>query len=197
MISMKLPDVIERQVKLVGLTDIMFDRYAGDNKTQLPVEAKMYFTKGSNILYLPAINIQSFLSAKNTTSVSKMVGGKQWGSMADAMLSYVQINPQMIPLTRDGQPIEFTGFTNGYDEQGKIYVHKSVARLAKGIPNPKERPTVELPWELEFNISLIKNDTVDETLLQTAFIKGGLAMGLGTFRGLFGKFQVIAWDPVD
>jgi hypothetical protein len=194
MLRKTLPDILERKVKLQGLTDMMLDRYAGDNKTQLPVEAKMYFLKGSTALCLPAINLQSFLSAKNTTSVSKMVGGKMWGAMADAMLSYVQINPQSIPLTRNGQPIVFNGFSNGHDKTAGIYVHKSVARLKGGIPNPKERPTIELPWELEFSICLIKNDTVDETLLQTAFIKGGLAMGLGTFRGLFGKFEVVAWD---
>jgi len=194
MIPKSFNDITERKVKLVGLTDLMFDRYAGDNKTQLSVEARMYFLRDGKTLCLPAINLQSFLSAKNTTSVSKLVGGKSWGAMADAMLSYVQINPQQIVLTRNGEPIIFSGFTNGYDEKAKIYAHKSVARLKGGIPNPKERPTVELPWELEFNISLMKNDTVDETLLQTAFVKGGLALGLGTFRGLFGKFRVISWE---
>lgn len=187
-------DITERKVQLVGLTEIMFDRYAGDNKTQLPVEAKMYFLPDSKTLCLPAINMISFLSAKNTTSVSKLVGGKQYKSTADAMLSYVQINPQYIALLRDGEPITFNGFSNGRDEVAKIYVHKSVARLDKGIPNPKERPVVELPWEIEFTIRLIKNDVVDETLLQTAFMKGGLALGLGTFRGLFGKFAVNKWE---
>ena len=194
MLQKTLPDILEIKVKLEGLGDIMFDRYAGDNKTQLSPENKMYFIKGSQTLCLPALNLQSFLSAKNTTSVSKMVGGKSWGAMADAMLSYVQISPQEIPLTRNGVPIVFHSFSNGYDQTSGIYIHKSVARLAKGIPNPKERPTVETPWELEFNLSLMKNDTVDETLLQTAFIKGGLAMGLGTFRGSFGKFRVTAWE---
>lgn len=189
-----LNDISERRVKLQGLTEIMFDRYAGDNKTQLPVEAKMYFLRDNKTLCLPAINILSFLSAKNTTSVSKLVGGKTYKATADAMLSYVQINPQYVPITRNGQPIEFNGFVNGRDDEAGVYVHRSVARLDKGIPNPKERPVIELPWEMEFSLRLIKNDTVDETLLQTAFVKGGLALGLGTFRGLFGKFAVIAWE---
>jgi len=193
MIMKSFNDILERKVKLEGLTDIMFDRYSGDNKTQLPVEAKFYFLKDGRTLCLPAINLQSFLSAKNTTSVSKLIGGKGWGAMADAMLSYVQINPQYIPLIRNNQPIVFNGFTNGQDTESSTYVHRSVARLKGGIPNPKERPVVELPWEIEFSICLIKNSVVDETLLQTAFMKGGLALGLGTFRGLFGKFRVVAW----
>ena len=194
MIPKMLLDITEVKVKLVGLVDIMFDRYAGDNKTQLPVEALMYFLRDGKTLCLPALNLQSFLSAKNTTSVSKLVGGKSWGAMADAMLSFVTINPQQIILTRNGEPIIFNGFSNGYDEQSKIYTHKSVARLKGGIPNPKERPVVELPWEIEFNLSLMKNSVVDETLLRTAFDKGGMALGLGTFRGVFGKFWVAGWE---
>lgn len=189
-----LLDITEIRVKLTGLTDIMFDRYGGDNKTQLPVESKMYYLPDGKTLCLPALNLQSFLASKNTTSVSKMVGGKSWGAIADAMLSYIQVSPMMIPITRNNAPIGFNQFLNGRDTAAGIYVHKSVARLAKGIPNPKERPVIELPWELEFNLSLIKNDVVDETLLLTAFKKGGLAIGLGTFRGVFGKFKIDVWD---
>lgn len=187
-------DITERKVKLVGRTDIMFDRYAGDNKTQLPPESKMYFLPDNRTLCLPSLNLLSFLSAKNTTSVAKLVGGKAYKATADAMLSYVTINPTAIPLTRNGVPIVFDGFINGRDDRAGVYIHRAVARLDKGIPNPKERPTIELPWELEFSLCLLKNDTVDETLLQTAFIKGGIALGLGTFRGLFGKFRVEVWE---
>lgn len=187
-------DITERKIKLVGTMDIMFDRYAGDNKTQLPPESKMYFLPDGRTLCLPSLNVLSFLSAKNTTSVAKLVGGKAYKATADAMLSYVTINPAAIPITRNGVPIVFNGFSNGRDSQAGVYIHRAVARLEKGIPNPKERPTVELPWELEFSLCLLKNDVVDETLLQTAFIKGGMALGLGTFRGLFGKFKVVVWE---
>ncbi len=88
----------------------------------------------------------------------------------------------------------YYGFANGRDDKGGIYVHNSVARLAKGIPNPKERPTIEMPWEIEFTVTLFKNPVVDETFLQTAFVRGGIAMGIGTYRGVFGKFEVVGWD---
>lgn len=187
-------DVIERQVRLEGFTPLMLDPYAGDNKTQLPIEAKFYFMPDGKTLCIPAGNISSFLSAKNTTSVSKLIGGKQYKALCDAMLSYVQIEPMSIPVLRDGSPIVFNGFRDGRDEKAKIYVDRRVARLEKGIPNPKERPVVELPWGVEFKIRLFKNDVFDETLLQTAFKRGGMAIGLGTFRGLFGKFEVTRWE---
>ena len=187
-------DITTRSIHLSGFTPIMFDRYAGDNKTQLPVESKMYFVPGTQTLCLPAANLSSFLSAKNTTSVAKLVGGKSYKATADAMLSYVQIEPRDIPLLRDGVPITFNGFVDGYDKAARISVNYAVARLDKGIPNPKERPLVELPWALEFTLRLFRNDMIDETLLRTAFIKGGLALGLGTYRGLYGKFVVEKWE---
>jgi hypothetical protein len=154
----------------------------------------MYFMPDGKTLCIPAINLSSFLSAKNTTSVSKLIGNKQYKALADAMLSYIQFEPMNIPILRDGSPIVFNGFRDGRDEKAKIYVDQRVARLKEGIPNPKERPVIELPWSIEFKIRLFKNDVFDETLLQTAFKRGGMAIGLGTFRGLFGKFEVTDWE---
>jgi hypothetical protein len=51
-----------------------------------------------------------------------------------------------------------------------------------------------LPWSMEFKLTIFKNDDIDETYLQTAFVRGGIALGLGTFRGVFGKFVVSEWE---
>jgi hypothetical protein len=187
-------DVTKRQLRLVGLAPLMFDRYAGDNKTQLPPESKMYFMGDGKTLCLPSANIFAFLSAKNTDSVAKIVGGKTYKSLANALLSFVQIFPDVIPITRNGKPIVFSGFIDGRDADAKIYIDRRVARLDKGIPNPKERPVVEMDWEVSFGIRIFKNEVFDEVLLKTAFQRGGLAMGLGTYRGVFGKFSVDTWE---
>jgi hypothetical protein len=115
-------------------------------------------------------------------------------NLADAFLSFVQIAPFYIPITRKGKVIEFGSFKNDYDEVSGMIVHHSVARLDKGIPNPKERPMLELPWEVEFTVKLFKNPNVDETMLRTAFQTGGVSLGLGTYRGQFGKFLVEKWE---
>lgn len=189
-----LPDIKEWTVTLKGISPIMFDRYAGDNKTQLPVEAKMYFLPGTQQLCIPSMNLSSFLSAKNSTSVAKLIGGRAYSALANALLGFVMINPTNIPLLRNGKKITFNGFVDDRDDEAGIYVDRRVARLAKGIPNPKVRPVIEKPWGLEFQIGLIKNDEVDETLLKTAFARGGLAIGLGTYRGVFGKFVIESWE---
>jgi hypothetical protein len=186
----RIIDKTTRTITLTGRSPIMFDRYAGDNKTKLLPEDKMYFLPGTTELCLPSINIISFLSAKNSKSVARLIGGKAFNTLADAFLSFIEITPENIPLLRDNRPIVFHGFTHGRDEQSHIIIERHVARLAKGIPNPKERPVLKLPWELTFDITFYKNEIFDETLLVNAFREGGLALGLGTFRGVYGKFDV-------
>jgi hypothetical protein len=177
---------IIRKVSLAGISDIMFDRYPGDNKTELPPERKFYFMRDGKTLMLPAANIVSFLSAQNTDSAAKRFMGKKWKQTCQAFLSFVSVSPFEIPFTRKNKPIVFKEFSN----DGDIYIDDRVARLAKGVPNPKKRPVVRLPWELNFEVTVFPNDEFNEDLLYSMFTKGGIAIGLGTFRGVYGKFKV-------
>jgi hypothetical protein len=183
-----------RKVTLSGISDIMFDKYAGDNKTELPVEKKLYFMPDGKSVMLPSANILSFLSALNTDSAPKrFMDSREYKKVAAAFLSYTAITPFSIPFMREGKNIQFKGFENDIDKTSGIYVHRSVARLAKGIPNPKIRPVVPLPWQLSFNIMIYQNNDFNEELLSSMFIRGGMAIGLGTYRGIYGKFEVVEW----
>lgn len=191
----KPTEIIERSITLCGITDIMFDRYAGDNKTQLEPYQKLYFQPGSKVIGLPALNIMSFLSAHNTNSAPKRLrDARQFKKIANACLSFVQIRQSFIPFTRNGEVIEFGQFVDDMDAKSGMYVHRAVARLDKGIPNPKERPTLPAPWELSFNMMLYPNKEIKEVEIQNLFEDGGRALGLGTFRGVFGKFYVARWE---
>lgn len=189
-------DLITRKVQLCGLTDIMFDRYAGDNKTKLEPHQKFYLQPGdSRVIGLPALNIMSFLSAHNTNSAPKRLRDKrQYKDIANACLSFVSIRQQFIPLLRGGKHITFGAFVNDFDGQSGAYIHRAVARLDKGIPNPKERPVVPVDWSVEFDLSIFPNKEIKEVDILNLFEEGGRAIGLGTFRGVFGKFEVTAWE---
>lgn len=171
---------------LCGITPILFDRYSGNNREQLSVMDKIYLD-GSNLV-IPSINILSFLSAQNTESAPQRVVGRGWKTVAKAAQSYVQITPFLIPFFRGGKPITV--------ENADLKIHYAVARMMKGklaVPNPKERPMLETPWELIFNLMLLETQDLNENLLQRLFEGGGVAIGLGTFRGVFGKFKVSEW----
>lgn len=181
--------VLTRKVMLTGLADIMFDRYPGDNKTTLSPEKKFYYMADGETLMLPSMNLVSFLTAQNTESAPKrLLDKRKYKETASAILSFTAISPFEIPFTSSGEPVKFSGF-----DGKQFYIHQSVARLAKGVPNPKIRPVIRTPWELAFEISIFPNKEFTEDTLHDLFVRGGLAIGLGTFRGVFGKFKVSEW----
>jgi hypothetical protein len=192
--SNSLKDIIERKVVLGGIADLMFDRYAGDNNTRLEPWQKLYLTENRTV-FIPHLNIRSFLSAHNTNSAPKRLRDKRkFKDICNACLSFVTIAPTVIPVLRDGKPIRFGKFDGDIDHQSGVYIHRSVARLDKGIPNPKERPTIPTPWSIEFQIKIMPNREINEQEILNLFEEGGRALGIGTFRGVFGKFMVESWD---
>lgn len=183
---MKNYNQVVKKVTLTGLTPIMFDRYSGNNKEQLAAKDKIYLD-GKNLV-LPSTNILSFLSAQNTESAPQRVIGRGYKEVCKAAQSFVTISPMLIPFTRKGKPLTI--------DNADIKMHYAVAKIMKGklaVPNPKERPYLECPWELSFELTLLETPELNENLLRKLFEKGGVAIGLGTFRGVFGKFEVIEW----
>ena len=177
-----------RQIVLNGLTPIMFDRYSGNNKEQLDPMNKCYVNE-SNHLVLPSVNLLSFLSAQNTESATQRVVGRGYKEVCKAALSYVSIKEYNIPFLRNNKPIELN--------EKNIKMHFAVAKIMKGklaIPNPKERPMLEPEWKLAFQLTLQETPELNEVLLKKIFEIGGNAVGLGTFRGVFGKFMVEKWE---
>lgn len=193
-------EMVERNVVLEGIAPVMFDRYAGDNKTQLLWHQKIYLVPGTDIVCLPTSNIVSLLSAHNTNSAPKRLrDSKVFKKICNACLSFVMVdglgsNPQYIPFLRNGQPIRIGKFGDDEDTLSKIYLDRRVARLDKGIPNPKERPVLPVPWSLNFQLKILPNKEIKEQEIQNLINEAGLAIGIGTYRGLFGKFQVTTWD---
>ena len=189
-------DIVTRRVELTGLSEIMFDRYPGDNQTKLEPQQKLYFEPGdTKVIGIPTLNIISFLSAHNTNSAPKRLRDKRkFKDIANAMLSFVSIRETFVPLLRNDKPIVFGKFDGDRDEKSGCYVHYSVARLDKGIPNPKVRPVVPLDWSIKFTMDIFPNREIKEQDVFNLVEEGGRAIGLGTFRGVFGKFKVERWD---
>lgn len=174
--------IMSIKVQITGLRPMMFDRYAGDNSTQLPTAEKMYLDRQQR-LTMPAINILSLLAAENTKSVCRQFFGKQGRTIALGISSYCNITPFDIFIEDDKGPIVYIGWN------GQISIHKAVARLAKGVPNPKERPLLALPWYLNFVIEYQENKYCTLENLRQAMVMGG-TLGLGTFRPYFGRYEI-------
>lgn len=174
------------QVQLSGLRPLMFDRYAGDNNTQLPSAEKMYLVDGRHLI-VPAVNLYSMLCAENTKSVCRQFFGRSGKTIALGIASYTTVEPFDIPLLSKGKPVEFQGWN------GQIELHNSVARVKGGIPNPKVRPVLNLPWDLRFVMSYQENKYCTLENLRQALTMGG-TLGLGTFRPFFGRYELTEFD---
>jgi len=179
---------ITRQVTLTGIRAIMFDRYSGSMKDQLSPEDKVYrSSENPKNLILPSVNIQSFLSAQNTESAPQRVIGRGWKTIAKAALTFVDIDPLEIAIMKND--IQAT-----VDD---IIIDHRKAIIKKGqlsIPSDKERPVLALPWSISFTLTLYKNPDLNENTLKRLFEDGGIQIGLGTFRGNLGKFEVTKWE---
>lgn len=193
-------ETVTRLVRLRGITEIMFDRYAGDNQTKLEWNQKIYLVPGTNTLCIPTTNIVSFLSAHNTNSAPKRLrDSRQFKKIANACLSYVYIKSSgahsgYVPFQRNEREITVGKFLEDRDPESGLYLQRHVARLDKGIPNPKERPVLPLPWEIEFELSIFPNKEIKEQEVKNLIADGGIAIGLGTFRGVYGKFEIASWE---
>ena len=178
-------------VQLTGLRPLMFDRYAGDNNTQLSPEDKMYLDAQRGLI-LPAVNLYSLLCSGGGDSVTNKFFGKQGKNIALGIKSYTSIEPFEIPIEDDNGQIVFSGFG------GKIKIVRHVARVAKGklqVPNPKERPVIDLPWKIAFMVDYVENRLCTIDNLRQAFDQGGI-IGVGTFRPFFGRYELTRFDEV-
>jgi hypothetical protein len=173
-------------IKLKGVRPLMQDRYPGDNNTELRTEEKFYMEENGK-LYFPAINLYSLLVAENTKSVCKNFCGKKWKTVAHCISSATNIEPFEIPITENDKQIVFKNWNE------KIHKHKCVARLKGGIPNLKERPVINTPWEISFTMELLESKDLSFTTLRNIFEYGG-TMGIGTFRPFFGRFEIEKFD---
>lgn len=191
---------VTRQVTLTGLRPLMFDRYAGDNNTKLSWLQKIYLIPGTDQLAIPTANVMSFLSSHNTNSAPKRLRDKRkYKDICNACLSFITIDgcqeyPDYIPLERKGQRIHVGETTKEHEPKSGLWLHRSVARLDKGIPNPKERPVLDLPWSISFKFTLLGNREIKEQEIRNLIEEGGLAIGLGTYRGVYGKFVISQWQ---
>ena len=130
-------NVVCRTVKLEGLMPLVFDRYPGDNDTQLTPSQKFYFGSDGRTLVLPSNNLMSFLSAKNTDSAPKrLLDSRKYKKFTEACASFVSImavrpeDGEDLVLTRDGEPLVFSGFepdTEACPTTG-AYIKRNVAR---------------------------------------------------------------------
>jgi len=184
-------------VELEGLSGIMFDRFVGQDSSLSP-EQRFYLAEGNKVV-LPAENLQAFFFGENPKGCAKFFEGRKGDSYIAIGQSHIYIEPLLIPfLDEKGKEIQFREFDNK-----KFYLFESSPRTKKGNLSvkqpPKKRPVLNIPWHLRFTVTLIKDLVgidikVDEQKIYNWLERGGILIGLGTYRPRFGRFRVKNFD---
>jgi hypothetical protein len=188
-------EITKIRVKLSGLSEIMVDKFIDHSRERRPPEQKLYLGEG-NTLVLPQDNIDAFMFGDDPPGCARTFEGKAGKQYMRMGAAHVFITEAVIPFTANGKPVIFTGF-----EDGKLWIHKGSPRVKQGSRSikqeMKERPVLKRPWEIEFNMTVIKNTLIDENKLHNWFEVGGMQIALGTYRPKFGRFEVVEWEVIE
>ena len=194
---MATPDYSKRHVVFTGLTPIMFNKCSGNIDLELPVEDKFY-RQHNGSLCIPAGNLKSFYGAQRFHCVAKILKARNYKPLASALIGLTIFTPMPIPIrkTPNSEPIMFGQFVNDVDELSGMYVDRQPA-WGGGVPSMAVRPVLPLPWCLVFDIGWMRNEVFAEEQLLQGTQRGGLEVGIGTYRQMYGKFSVDVWEEVD
>ena len=171
-------------VKFIGTKPLLFDRYGGTNDSKLELIDKVYWSK-DGFAVMPQINIYSALSAENTKSVAKMFFGKRAKAIGLSINNSLNIVEPYPFIFKDGERIHRDDFEKHFTKA------THVARINKSgtaIPNPKERPCLDTPWEIQFNLEFVSTLELTWEVMKQCFEYCGM-IGLGTYRPLYGGFK--------
>jgi hypothetical protein len=135
--------------RLKSATDIMFNRFEGatTDAALLSTEDKMY-KDGDGFLHVPALNIASMLHAESKSIITRLYE-RGAAKVRNEAAATVQISPARIPITRDGKPIQFTGWNGDLGEDISLEMLSlggkgKKAKKAEGVEEDKSKKgTVE------------------------------------------------------
>lgn len=182
------------KVELEGIADLMFNRFIDHSKEIRPPEQKLYLDKG-NVLVMPAENIDSMLvRQEKPMGAIKLVEKVKAGNFIPDFNAHVAIKPMFIPILQNGKSIIFDSMD---DDRFYLFMSAGITKSSTGTVIKQEavpRPTLKLPWSLEFNMTLIENPTFDQEKLRTWLEVGGIKCALGSHRNKFGRFIVKKWE---
>jgi len=183
------------KITLEGISDILFDQFWDHDKMDRPMDQKMYLNEDDHLV-LPGANLHAFLWNTRKAGCVKFFEGK--GSQPYlAREGFVNvIDREAVFLGKNKKPIKWTGSI-----KKPLFVINASGVTGSGVKivkQPKKpRPGLYLPWSLSYEMSLVQNDMIDVQKLYNWVSRGGLLIGLGTWRPRMGRFIVSQWDVTE
>lgn len=170
-------------ITIGGLSDLYLDQFV--RQEEIPTKQKLPTNDEGNVV-IPKLYIKSFLASQKNTSCARMFSGSK-------------------EIAKTSQLIKANFFLNGKDPEildendepikaeidGNKVVEQSVGIYTKNQRNNKFVARVSLPWKLKIQATLFEHSKIDANKIRDWFEKGGLQVGIGTFRPDQGRFEVV------
>ncbi len=194
-------------VRIEGIADLQFNRFTGKAPEDVNLADQLYLDAGGG-LTMPAANLLAFFYSGSYPSCLSMFWSniKTRKIVGQSVKAMVFVDPQEIPILRKDKQIKFTGFEKNahgkfVDEKADMWVDESLPRvLSSGkavVPNLHlKRPVLRLPWAMEFQITVYEVEGTEITvdLVQEWLRRGGLMIGVGNHRPMFGRFRIAKFE---
>ena len=177
-------------VKLVGIKPWIFNSFVSI-EPGVPTIKKVPVVDGK--LAITGDRILAFLISNNPKSppgcIKLFIDSRKYKSLLPKVMAYVGFQP-VIPLLIDGKEIEFKNF----EKTPEVKVRKD--KVTGGTcPMIVERPFID-NVSIEFYINLIENTEITFDRLKDWFERGGIEVGIGASRPVYGQFIVEKFEVV-
>lgn len=178
------------KVKLEGIKPIIFNCFVSI-KDEVPTIRKVPVIDGK--LAISGDRLLAFLIANKPEQppgcIKLFMKSTEYKKVLPLVKAYVG-HQLVIPVLVDGKEVKFSDFEKS--EEVKIQKDKV---CGGPVPSIVERPIVE-NWSLEFQINLVENKEISLERLKEWYERGGIEVGLGASRPVYGQFTVSKFEEI-
>jgi len=168
-------------IHLKGIKPIIFNEYVSKDDLNIPPMKKIAI-KNEKVVIRPD-RVMSFLIDNNTAlpagCIKLFIESKKYKPLIPKVKAYVGMQQEDIPIANK-----------------KDIVIREDKVGGGGVPNIVKRPMIK-KWEAKFEINLIENPDITFEKLENWFNRGGIEVGFGAWRPLYGQFIVEKFEKIN
>jgi hypothetical protein len=180
----------EAKCTLEGIVPIMFSRFPlpdkpGDTKKKKKqtIAEKMWIDKKG--VYIPTDNLRMLLIGNRFRPGAAKIYGSEYESKKGT--KYLNFCKACVWVVGDNGKVYFDPKRTEHDDVDiRSFINSTGSRATT------ERPVLNTPWSLTFDIQ-VTDDAVPEETIKAMYEVAGMRCGLGVYGPTFGRFIVKEW----
>lgn len=165
------------EIHIVGIKPIILNQYVSIEEKNIPAEKKL--TIADNKIVITSDRMIQFLIGEMPAGCIKLfTDTKKFKTLIQKAKANIGIFPRLIPIAKADE-----------------YIVREDKVVGGTVPKIIKRPMIE-NWEAKFSINLVENPNIHYETLESWFNRGGIEVGLGAWRPVYGQFIVEKFEKV-